>query len=134
MLCFTILTRILGCPNSIGCRPDAYIYHDGKDTHIGRIYGEDMMRITEQLQAEGSYSIQDVSKDRLTRGNMYCTWGIGLEKVEKLMEKLLSTAERNRQEHIKDIYSIARANEILSTNSAVRWLHKRRAFKALPGK
>ncbi|RKF54891.1 hypothetical protein GcC1_208038 [Golovinomyces cichoracearum] len=134
MLCFTLLTRILGCPRSIGCRPGAYIYHNDEDTQIGRIYGEDMMRITEDLQAEASHSIPDVSKDRLTKAVMYCTWGPGLENSQILMEKLLKTAERNSQEHIESIYSMTQSIAKSSKTSIVRLLHKRRAFKALPGK
>ncbi|RKF76122.1 hypothetical protein GcM3_081028 [Golovinomyces cichoracearum] len=50
------------------------------------------------------------------------------------MDDLLRTAERNRQVHIKDIHFMAQSNAISSKTSTVRLLHKRRAFKALPGK
>ncbi|TQS31978.1 hypothetical protein Golomagni_07728 [Golovinomyces magnicellulatus] len=134
MICFTLLTKILNCTIGINCRPGAFIYHNGENTKISRIYGEDMQNIAAQLKKETPPSSQDISMDKTISADMHCVWEIDAQRVMPLIDDLLDAAEKNRQKNIQEIYTMLESYKIKPNNSSKKWLLQRRAFKALRGK
>ncbi|TQS33452.1 hypothetical protein Golomagni_06203 [Golovinomyces magnicellulatus] len=134
MLCFTLLTQLLGCTKGAKCNPGAYIFYTPNEAQIGRIYGETMLDISGQLEGLGKISIEDISLDRNVIANLRCTYGEGVKKVQKLMNELKVAADNNRQYHAKEIKEKSASYQLKPSPSSLRWLHSRRAFKTLPGK
>ncbi|TQS36448.1 hypothetical protein Golomagni_03103 [Golovinomyces magnicellulatus] len=134
MLCFTVLTEILNCTIGLNCVPGAFIYHDGENTKIARIYGFDMLKITVELQENAFLSSRDISVDSTILADMYCVRNDASETVKTLIDDLLDAAKNNHQENIQRISTMLKAYRINPSNSTKKWLLQRRAFKTLRGK